>query len=322
MCVVYLLQDGTKGCKNGERLVVEGKDTKNISVPLSEIESVVLSKHAQITTQIIFELLKRKIPTFYVNRYGEVIGTLSGNESKLDLLHQQLSWSKDDCQSLVIAKKLIAQKINAQLDLIKQYGKRNKQPEIPKVIKELSIYYHVVDRVTTVDKLRGLEGIASKAYFSVFNDLISAQGWEWKGRFRHPSPDPVNALLSYGYCFLEREVRIALAGTGFDCRLGFMHSNNGRKDSLVYDIMELFRQKIVDRLVLTLVNKKSINLADFIVKDNKCLLTQEGRMKWLDAYETYMNKEVKEFKNKTPRQWIYSEVAKFSSFINDVSEVA
>lgn len=67
---------------------------------------------------------------------------------------------------------------------------------------------------------------------------------------------------NYGYAFLEREVRLAIIGAQLDARIGFLHTNNGRKDSLVFDLMEPFRQSVIDRLVL-----KSINLGQFKVDD-------------------------------------------------------
>ena len=56
---------------------------------------------------------------------------------------------------------------------------------------------------------------------------------------------------------LEKEIRIGLLVAKLDCRFGFFHSNNGRKDSLVFDMMDLFRQDIIDRMVITFINKKS-----------------------------------------------------------------
>lgn len=83
-------------------------------------------------------------------------------------------------------------------------------------------------------------------YFSAYELILENTEWVWKGRSRRPALDPANALLNYAYAFLEREVRTAIVGAGLDPRFGFFHSNNGRKDSLVVDLMELFRQPIID----------------------------------------------------------------------------
>ncbi|MFR5650820.1 MAG: CRISPR-associated endonuclease Cas1 [Veillonella parvula] len=111
-----------------------------------------------------------------------------------------------------------------------------------------------------------MEGLASRTYFSVLGHVLS-EPWEFSGRRRHPSPDPVNAILSYGYSFLEREVRAYLLTAGLDVRIGVLHSTNNRKDSLVYDVMDIFRQDIIDRFVLKLLNRHMILLKILIYQN-------------------------------------------------------
>ena len=93
------------------------------------------------------------------------------------------------------------------------------------------------------------------------------------------------------------------------------------KNSLVYDMMELFRQKIIDRFVLTLINKKVMSLEYFYLEDGNCRLTDEGKTRWIVAYEGYMNKPVKEYEENTPRQMIMDEVKDFVNFIKKVARM-
>ena len=88
-----------------------------------------------------------------------------------------------------------------------------------------------------------------------------------------------------------REVRVLSIGAGLDERLGFLHVNNGRKDSLIYDLMELVRQSVTDKLVLYSLCRKRIKKEDFEQLDNAYLLTDEGRGKWFNIYEKWMQKD-------------------------------
>ncbi len=164
----------------------------------------------------------------------------------------------------------------------------------------------------TVDELRGAEGIAAKNYFSAFPELINITRWSWKGRSQHPAADPVNALLNYGYAFLEREVRIAAAVAGMDARFGFFHSNDGRKDSLVYDLMELFRQSVIDRFVLTLLNRKMISPDDFDKSKTDCRLTFDAVKIFCTRYEEYMSKKYSEYDGKNTRDVICERIKTFA----------
>ena len=321
MCVIYLMQEGSKAYKDQGRFVIERRDGTKSSVPLREIESVVLTQHVQVTMQTIFELLRQYTPVFYVDRNGKLVGTLAAEQSSLKALERQFTRFHNEKICLAIAKEAVKRKMDAQVSLLKYYKKRNKSETLALAVKQLDGMRFGVGRVTAMDKLRGFEGIAARHYFSAFGEIITAPGWQWFGRKKHPAPDPVNALLGYGYWFLEREVRVALAGTKLDCRLGFMHANNGRKDSLVYDMMELFRQKIIDRFVLTVINKKILAAEQFYMDDGQCHLTAEGKTKWIVAYEEYMNKPVKEYGDKTPRQLVLDEVKEFVAFIKKIARI-
>ena len=152
-------------------------------------------------------------------------------------------------------------KVKAQLAILDQYNKTRHIPNYESIRHTMQALVKRVDRTKTVDALRGIEGLASRTYFSVWQAILS-EPWTFPGRKRHPSTDPVNALLSYGYSFLEREVRAYLVSTGLDVRIGVLHSTNDRKDSLVYDVMDLLRQEIIDRFILKVFNRHMMNLDD------------------------------------------------------------
>ena len=57
--------------------------------------------------------------------------------------------------------------------------------------------------------------------------------------------DPANAILNYAYGVLEGQCRQALAAEGFDLGCGFLHADQQYRDSVVYDLMELYRPAVV-----------------------------------------------------------------------------
>jgi CRISP-associated protein Cas1 len=81
--------------------------------------------------------------------------------------------------------------------------------------------------------------------------------------------DPANAILNYAYGVLEAQCRQALAAEGFDLGCGFLHADKQYRDSLVYDLMELFRPG-VDALVLALLGRTTFAYGDLV-------MTHEGR---------------------------------------------
>ena len=79
-------------------------------------------------------------------------------------------------------------------------------------------------------------------------------------RNRRPTRDPVNVILSLGYTFLTREVCSVPEAESFEPCLGFLHGIRYGRNSLALDLVEEFRQPVVDRLVLMLFNKQVLSV--------------------------------------------------------------
>lgn len=238
---------------------------------------------------------------------------------------QRLLWQAERFQNqefaLAGAKYIVRRKIKGHISLLSQYKKSKGIPNFETVQKTLKALLKRVERTQKVDTLRGIEGLASRTYFSVLGHVLS-EPWEFSGRKRHPSLDPVNAILSYGYAFLEREVRSCLLTEGLDVRIGVFHSTNNRKDSFVYDVMDIFRQDIIDRFVLKLLNRHMIVPEDFDISERGCFLSKEANKKWVEFYEGYMITELSRLGNITPRKWIQRKIQAFMSYLKSLDETS
>jgi CRISPR-associated protein Cas1 len=84
--------------------------------------------------------------------------------------------------------------------------------------------------------------------------------------------DPANAILNYAYAVLEGRTRQALSAAGFDLACGFVHAGRRGRDALVYDLMELARPA-VDERVLSFLKTTALRAGDFThVSDGSCRL--------------------------------------------------
>ena len=113
--------------------------------------------------------------------------------------------------------------------------------------------------------LLGIEGMAAKDYFAGFARLLKG-GDEFviEGRNRRPPRDPVNALLSFVYALVVKDVTLAVQAVGFDPMLGFYHRPRYGRPSLALDLAEEFRPLVADSTVLTLVNNGEVTASSFI----------------------------------------------------------
>jgi CRISPR-associated protein Cas1 len=119
-----------------------------------------------------------------------------------------------------------------------------------------------VSRVSDLNELNGVEGSAAREYFAAFA-IMNRSGLPFPGRRSHPSTDPVNALLSFGYTLVVNELSALLDGMGFDPYIGFLHTLDYGRPSLALDMVEEFRHALVDRFTLSALNRKTFGAADF-----------------------------------------------------------
>lgn len=74
MGVLYLLSAGSSAHKAGPRIVVEKNSEVLGRLPVRSIDGVVVGRNAQLSTQTIFELMELRIPIFYIDSRGKIIG--------------------------------------------------------------------------------------------------------------------------------------------------------------------------------------------------------------------------------------------------------
>ena len=316
MGVLYLLSAGSSAHKAGPRIVVEKNSEVLGRLPVRSIDGIVVGRNAQVSTQTIFELMDLRIPIFYIDSRGKIIGHFINEKMSATRLLKQLEIFRDTARQLELSREIVVEKIYNQRDLLKRYEKTVGNDKLEQIIKRLKQTAEKLPTLQTLDEIRGAEGIASKIYFSTFTEILDQTRWKWKERSQHPAKDPPNSLLNYGYAFLEREVRIAVALAGMDARIGFFHTNDGRKDSLIFDMLEFFRQPVIDRFVLNLLNKKMIQPEHFSTTPEECRLTDEGRIVFCNRYEEYMAKVYREYGGKNSREVIIDRVKKFSEYLN------
>lgn len=90
------------------------------------------------------------------------------------------------------------------------------------------------------------------------------------GRNKRPPLDYVNAMLPFGYSLLAGMCGAALEAVGLDPYVGFFYIDRPGRMSLALDLMEEFRSVMVDRFVLTLINKKIMTIFKCQMDAAKC----------------------------------------------------
>ncbi len=133
--------------------------------------------------------------------------------------------------------------------------------------------------------------LLARAYFEGLGKMVLGP-FEFPGRKKRPSTDPVNSLLSFGYTLIFNEISSLLDGLGFDPYLGYFHTVEYGRASLASDLQEEFRA-VVDRFTLYLVNNRRLKEDDFYrnIQTGGMYLVREAMKKYFAEYEKYLSRE-------------------------------
>lgn len=262
-----------------------------VSVRLAELSQVSLFGNVQISTQALRRLCDLNIPVAYFSYGGWFSGITLGLPSKnVELRQQQYASAADPATALGLARRFVWAKIENQRTLLR----RNHVNVPPEVLEDMKSLAQRAIEISSASSLLGVEGNAARAYFSNFNGMLKPKEVEtetaglsldFEKRTRRPPTDPVNALLSYAYAMLTRDMTIACWVVGFDPFLGFFHQPRYGRPALALDLMEEFRALIADSAVLTAVNNGIIDAGDFVRRGPAVALKPEGRRRFLQTYE-------------------------------------
>ncbi|MBR1217950.1 type I-C CRISPR-associated endonuclease Cas1 [Bradyrhizobium sp. U87765 SZCCT0131] len=299
---LYVTTEGASLRKDGENLVAEVDGTERAHVPFHMLGSVVAFGAILISPPLIQALAPLGITVVLLDRAGRFQARIEGPVSGNVLLRRaqyRAAEAPDDLVRGLISAKVANQRVVLQRAL-RDYGEdmtEERRKDVATVVDRLA---RILDRVAFtnegIDTLRGAEGEAAQNYFSVLGHLVRSPDREiqFRGRSRRPPLDPVNAVLSFLYTLLTHDCRSAAEGVGLDPAVGFLHRERPGRPSLALDLMEELRPVLVDRLALSLINRRQLRARDFETRDGGAvLLTDEGRRTTLTAWQDRKKEERK-----------------------------
>jgi len=288
---VYVIGHGHTVRKKGDLLEIWSKDDGKVKeARLREISQVNIYGGVDISTPAVVDLMQRGIPVLHFTRGGWFQGISIGHTHKnVELRMKQFEWAMDRKRSLSIARCLVSGKIkNCRTQV------RRNDPESPvQVLEHLERLSRDAKNASSAEKLLGIEGSAAEAYFARLNYLLKeSQVFSFQNRNRRPPKDPVNAVLSYLYAILAKEMFVTLLAIGFDPYLGFYHRPRYGRPALALDMMEEFRPLIADSTALMLFNNEELKEKDFIKTGIGISLSSQAKKKVVGGYERRMETEV------------------------------
>ena len=273
---------GSKVFRENELIKIVTKEGEQVQVSPREVEQVIIAGEASITSGVVRLLLKNGVDLVFVehgptNFFARVVR--SDYNMITELWRKQILMREG--KRLEIVREVIDCAIYNKLRILQSLAK-NREVDFDKEIEYLSRRRAALRGIKKNETLMGVEGDATKTYFSALREIIPEE-FGFEKRERHPPHDPLNSMLSYGYTVLKSRVEYGLMRAGLSPYEGVLHVAYRNRPALSFDLMEEFRQPIVDRVVITQITQKQVREEEFERREDMCYMSEEVRRGFLEA---------------------------------------
>ncbi|MDH7482700.1 MAG: CRISPR-associated endonuclease Cas1 [Armatimonadota bacterium] len=268
MSILTIFEFGVFLGKHSERLVIRKGGETIEEHPLINLEQVLVAcPGVSISCDLIYECCERGIPitllTYSGKPYAKVV---SPDLTATIITRREQIAALNDSRSVELAKAFAYGKLVNQANLLRYFAKYRKQTDsagfkaiskcanqIIKLRDELSnVYAENADGAR--ETILNLEGRAGAAYWEGVKLILGDRAVFTKRKHRGAA-DAVNAMLNYGYGIIYSQVWSAITLAGLEPFAGFIHADRPGKPSLVLDMVEEFRQPIVDQPLIAAIRK-------------------------------------------------------------------
>lgn len=265
---------------------------------------VITGKGVSLSSNFVSYCMERKIPIDFFDHQGKHIGSVITPKYV-----QCTSWAKQSTADRklknTIAFGIIDGKVRNQYALLKYFHKYHKnhysglQSKMSEMEDAVSVFKQWKQKVDFEEeefivKFMGHEAQVAIHYWEYIRELISDDDVEFERREHQGAHDLMNSMLNYGYAILYARIWQALLAARLNPFESLIHVRQEGKPTLVYDMIEIFRSQVVDRMVISLIQKgQDIEARNGLLTDNTRQLLVKSIMERLARYEKYQGEEMK-----------------------------
>lgn len=260
------------------------------TVPIRDLDRVLLQESAQISSEAMAALLRAQVPISYLGWDGRYLGSFQPTTPAHGAWRVRQYTAQSDTPLLLrLAGRIVAAKLYNQRRVLQRMA-TYRQLDVTPALDAIASLLNDASRSTTLDELRGFEGAAAARYFAQWATFLP-DTFPFERRSTRPPLNPVNACLSFGSTLLYNEMTSAIHARGLDPALGLLHTTEDGRWSLALDLMEPFRPVLIEALALDLFAHQILTAKHFRPHNGGVYLNDEGRAKYIVQYERRMERQ-------------------------------
>lgn len=259
--------------KKDNQIVIHEKGEIIDSIKASMINDITVVGKGYVTFDALNLMAENNIKLIAINPRGQLTYCLESPDLRNVKLKKMQYKLSDNKIGLEISRELIISKMKNQKATLTTLNKNkqlkrvfNHRLKIDETINQLADLNLNGNNPEIRMKIMGLEGNASNEYWNAVKYFVPCE-IGFKSRTKKPT-DLMNSMLNYGYAILASEITKSILINGLDPYCGFLHFDMTRRSSLTFDLIEPFRQQIVDKTVIGLINRKQVTVDDLDKRNN------------------------------------------------------
>ncbi len=289
---LYVMTEGAYLRREGQTVAIEIDGAAAARIPLHMIDSIACFGRVMVSPHLMEACVEARIALNFLSPHGRILARLdTPGSGGVRLRRAQFRRADDMAFRQVLARAIVAGKVqNARGNLLRSArdlpdGSDETIASLRSAAARLENNLLTLPALGTIDEIRGTEGDSARVYFEHFSQMTPAPppGLAFTTRSRRPPRDPINALLSLFYSILTHDCASAISATGLDPSVGFFHEERPGRPSLALDLVEEFRAPLVDRFVITLINRRQVQDDDFVSRPGGGVELREPARKRLVA---------------------------------------
>lgn len=264
------------------------KEGKNVYIPIENTKEIYCMNEVSVNTKLLDFLSQNHVVMHFFNYYEGYSGTFYPKDQYNSgrLLVKQVQTYQ--CARLVIAKAIVKGIGSNIYEVLYHYYKHGKK-EVKEVLDWIrKEFYDKVEAAENIKEVMAAEGEVWMRFYGSFSYFLP-EDFIMNKRVKRPPDNPMNALISFGNTLLYTKTISAIYRTHLDQRISFLHEPSEGRFSLSLDMSEVFKPIIVYKTIFDLVNNRRLQVdKHFDKKVNYCLLNEEGRKIFIEAFEARM----------------------------------
>ena len=275
-----------------------------------KVESMIVSNKILISSQAIALALSHNIDVIFLDSYGDPVGRVwhSKMGSTALIRRKQLEAADNEIGfSLVI--EMVSRKLQNQESFLKKLNasRPGKEKSFENALRTIGNSLAEIQGLENgnenwKESVRGLEGTAGRAYFGCISSIMPEK-FRFDGRSKRPAKDPFNAALNYCYGIMYSQTEKACIVSGLDPYVGFLHTDNYNKRSLVFDFIEPFRI-FAELPAVYLFTGRKMKGEYFDIEESAVSLNNKGKPVVVDAITKHLEESVRYRRRNVKRKFI------------------